>query len=225
MKQKLTKELRLNPQNLQIRNDDQNPNKMILEGYPIVFNQETYIDYWCESWYEQIDRNAFANADMSDVCLKYNHNDNVFILARTKHPKDKPQTLFLTIDDHGVFMRAELIDTTTNIDVYKMITAGILSEGSFAFTVTDAKEELIDGQIHRTITGIGKLFDVAICPNGAYGDMTEIYARSYDLLENKQKDKVETLKRCKLLRLRNKNKIKLMEATNNERKRNITKNG
>lgn len=208
MKQKLTKELRLNNvEGLQIRNDEQDQNKMIIEGYPIVFDKEVFIETWDGGFYEKLDRNSFANADMSDVCAKYNHNDNVFILARTRN-----KSLTLTIDDHGVFMHAELIDTQTNRDVYKMVQSGLLQEGSFAFTVTDWDEELIDGYIHRTIKGIGKLFDVAICPNGAYGDLTEIYARSYELLENTKHNKAEALKRCELLRLRNKNKIKLMEA-------------
>lgn len=206
-KEKLTKELRLNTQNLEVRADEQEPSKMIIEGYPVVFDQEAYIDCGFDGWYEKIDRNAFENADISDVALKYNHNDNVFILARTRNG-----SLELKFDDHGIFIRAELIDTQTNKDVYKMVQSGLLSEGSFAFTVTDDKEELVDGQVHRTITGIGKLFDVAICPNGAYGDLTEIYARSYDLLESKKKDKAEALKRCEILRLKNRNKIKLMEV-------------
>lgn len=206
MNEKKLKEIRLNLENVEVRNDEQDETKMIVEGYPIVFGKETYIDCFFDGWYEKIDRNAFANADMSDVALKYNHNDNILILARTRN-----KSLTLTIDEHGVFMHAELIDTTTNRDVYKMVKSGLLTEGSFAFTVTDWNEELIDGDVHRTITGIGKLFDVAICPNGAYGDLTEIYARSYDLLESKKKDKAEALKRCEVLRLKNRNKIKLME--------------
>ncbi len=216
MKQKLTKELRLNTQNLEVRADDQESGKMVVEGYPIVFDKETYIDYGWDGWYEKIDRNAFANADMSDVALKYNHNDNIFILARTRN-----ESLTLTIDDHGVFMHAELIDTTTNRDVYKMVQSGLLQEGSFAFTVEE--QEILEignwgdenYEMHRTIKSIGKLFDVAICPNGAYGDMTEIYARSRDLLESKAKVKAEALKRCEVLRLRNKNKIKLWRAKQN----------
>lgn len=207
MKQKLTKELRLNTQNLEVRADEQESGKMIIEGYPVVFNQEAYIDCGYTGFYEKVDRNAFANADISDVALKYNHNDNVFILARTRN-----ESLKLEFDDHGIFIHAELIDTQTNRDVYKMVQSGLLQEGSFAFTVTDDTEEMIDGELHRTITGIGKLFDVAICPNGAYGNLTEIYARSLDLLESKKDDKAEALKRCELLRLRNKNKIKIMEA-------------
>lgn len=208
MKDKKQKEIRLNNvENLQIRNDGQEENKMVIEGYPIVFDKETYIDCFFRGWYEKIDRNAFANADMSDVCLKYNHNDDFFIMARTRN-----NSLQLTIDDHGVFMHAELINTTQNRDVYEMVKSELLKEGSFAFTVEEWTENIdANEDLHRTINKIGKLFDVAICPNGAYGDMTEIYARSYDLLENNHK-KLESLKRCKLLKLRNKNKIKLMEA-------------
>ena len=165
MKEKKLKELRLATENVTVRADEADSSKMIIEGYPIVFDKETLIDCWFDKWYEKIDRNAFENADMSDVALKYNHNDNVFILARTRNG-----SLTLTVDDHGVFMHAELIDTTTNRDVYEMVRSGLLTEGSFAFTVSDDKQEIIDGVVHRTITGIGKLFDVSICPNGAYGD-------------------------------------------------------
>lgn len=208
MKEKKQKEIRLNNvENLQIRSDEQEENKMVIEGYPIVFEKETLIECFFGNWYEKIDRNAFANADMSDVCLKYNHNDDFFIMARTRN-----NSLQLSIDDHGVFMHAELINTTQNRDVYEMVKSELLKEGSFAFTVEEWTENVdANNDLHRTINKIGKLFDVAICPNGAYGDMTEIYARSYDLLENNHK-KLESLKRCKLLKLRNKNKIKLMEA-------------
>lgn len=204
MKEKRTKELRLATENLAVRADEQSESKMIIEGYPIVFDREAYIDCGFDGWYEKVDRNAFANADISDVALKYNHNDNVFILARTRNG-----SLTLRFDDYGVFIHAELIDTTTNRDVYEMVRSGLLTEGSFAFTVTDDREEMQEGVLHRTITGIGKLFDVAICPNGAYGDLTEIYARSYDLLENKRNDAAEAAKEREILRLRNANKIKI----------------
>ena len=210
MKEKRLKELRLSAENLAVRADELEQNKMIIEGYPIVFDKETYIDLGYDGWYEKVDRNAFANADMSDVALKYNHNDNIFILARTRNG-----SLTLRIDDKGVFMHAELINTTTNRDVYEMVRSGLLPEGSFAFTVTDHTESRDEkGEVHRTITGIGKLFDVAICPNGAYGDLTEIYARSLDLLESKNKAKAEALKRCEILRLKNNNKIKIWRAKN-----------
>lgn len=209
---KLLKEQRLNFEDVQVRSEGEN-SPMIIEGYPIVFDQETFIFDGKRSFYEKIDKHAFDNADMSDVCLKYNHEDKVFILARTRNG-----SLQLSVDEHGVFMRAELIDTTTNIDVYKMVKAELLKEGSFAFTVRDkAEERKADGSILRNILGIGKLFDVSICPNGAYGDMTEIYARSCDLVETLN-NTVETEKggnevEINQYRLRAKTKIKLLKRS------------
>lgn len=212
MSKQLTKELRLNTTNLEVRADEQGSDKMIIEGYPIIFDKEAYIGEEPWGWYEKIDRNAFKDADMTDVALKYNHNDNMLILARTRN-----DSLKLTIDDKGVFMHAELIDTTQNRDIYKMVKADLLNEGSFAFTVNDEDVREIGNygddnySVHRTILGIGKLFDVAICPNGAYGNLTDIYARSKDLVETKTKGKAEALKRCEILRLKNRIKIMTME--------------
>ena len=204
-KEKLMKEIRLNNENVSVRADGDTEGKMIVEGYPIVFNKEAFIRGWDGGFFEKIDPHAFDEADMSDVALKYNHDDGFLILARTRNG-----SLTLTPDEKGVFMHAELIDTTTNADVYKMVKSGLLTEGSFAFTVAGDKEEIApDNSIHRTVTAIGKLFDVSICPNGAYGDLTEIYARSYEALESVKHNKAEALKRARILRLRNANKIKM----------------
>lgn len=206
----LEKEIRLNCENVTVRAEGEENGKMIVEGYPIVFDKEAFIESWDGGFYEKVDRHAFDNADMRDVALKYNHNDNVFIMARTKNG-----SLTLTPDDKGVFMHAELIDTDTNVDVYKMVRSGLLTEGSFAFTVEKQRIEEIgqwgqpDYEMHRTIEGVGKLFDVSICPNGAYGDLTEIYARSYEALENVKRNKAEALRRVAILKLKNKNKLLL----------------
>lgn len=203
--EKLTKEIRLQVENVKVRADEQDQSKMIVEGYPIVFDKEAFIGEEGWGWFEKIDRDAFKSADMSDVCLKYNHNDDFLILARTRNG-----SLTLTPDDHGVFMHAELIDTTQNRDIYKMVESGLLQEGSFAFTVSDEVEDIINGQSHRTIKGIGKLFDVAICPNGAYGDLTEIYARSRELVETKRAELENSKKaRANIQRLKNKNRLLL----------------
>lgn len=214
MKDKKLKEIRCNE--CEVRADDQQEGKMIIEGYPIVFDKEAYIEGWEGGFYEKVDRNAFDGADMSDVCLKINHNDDFLICARTRNG-----SLTLTPDDKGMFIHAELIDTTQNRDVYKMVQAGLLTEGSFAFTVEE--QEVIekgewmdpDYELHRTIKKVGKLFDVAICTNGAYGDLTEIYARSYDALENVKRNKLENKRHLVILKLRNKNKMKLMEVRKN----------
>ena len=49
--------------------------KMIIEGYAVVFNEPTDLGY-----IEIIDKGALDDADMSDVCLKNNHEDTTLIM-------------------------------------------------------------------------------------------------------------------------------------------------
>ena len=163
---------------VEIRKDESNDSEeMILEGYPIVFGERTLIGNAEHGFYEIIDRHAFDNADMSDVCLRYNHLNGFLILARTRN-----KSLELSIDDKGVFMRAHLIPTTTNKDVYLMAKSELLSQGSFAFAMRSQKVDRSGDIPVRTITDIRKLFDVSVVDTPAY-DGTNIYARSLELAE------------------------------------------
>ena len=140
--------------------------KMIIEGYAVVFEAPaTHSGYT-----EVIDRNAFNGCDMSDVCLKYNHEDNYVIMARTRN-----KSLQLTIDERGLKIRAELIDTASNKDIYKSIQSGLLDKMSFAFSVD--KEEYDYETDTRRILGIDKLYDVSVVDVPFY-DSTEVFARS-----------------------------------------------
>lgn len=152
--------------------------KMVVEGYAVVFdNPATHYDYT-----EIVDRNAFNGCDMSDVCFKYNHEDNFLILARTRN-----NSLQLIVDDKGLKIRAELIDTTNNRDIYKMIKAKLLDKMSFAFTVD--KEEYNYETNTRRILHIDKLYDVSVVDVPFY-ESTEIYARKKEdyLKEKRAKD-------------------------------------
>ena len=64
---------------LQFRAED-NQDKMEIKGYAAVFNSPETYDYT-----EVIAPTAFDDADMSDVVLRYNHNDNFMVLARTRN--------------------------------------------------------------------------------------------------------------------------------------------
>lgn len=180
-KQRLEKETRLASIKdfvIEQRADDES-GAMKASGYPVVFDKETFIGFEGRGFYESIDPKAFENADMSDVCLRYNHSDNFMIMARTRN-----NSLRLTVDETGLFMDSDLVPTSFNKDMYIATRAGLLTEGSFAFTVRkDDKEKRSDGYIHRRILEVGKLFDVSICDNGAYGDKTAIYARSLEQAE------------------------------------------
>ncbi len=167
--------------------EDEENKEMIVEGYAVVFNQVTDLG-WCK---EIIDRNAFDGADMKDCVLKYNHNDSVFILARTRN-----KSLELNVDDHGLKIRAKLIDTTNNKDIYKMIKEGLLDKMSFAFVVAERKWDYETDT--RTVLRISKLYDVSVVDFPAY-DTTEIYARSKkEYEEEKRKYKELKLEKEKL---------------------------
>lgn len=182
--EKAIKELRLS----ELRTLENDEDKMIVEGYAAIFESETDLG-WCK---EIIDKNAFSNCNMQDCVFKYNHNNNCLILARTRN-----KSLQLIVDDKGLKIIAELIDTTNNRDIYKMIKSGLLDKMSFAFTVR--KQEWDYDTDTRRILEIDKLFDVSVVDIPAY-DNTEIYARSISEYK-KEKEKYQNIKneRQKLL--------------------------
>jgi HK97 family phage prohead protease len=151
--------------------------KMILEGYALIFNNETLIGDETYGFIEEIDSRALSGTKMKDVPMKYNHMDSFLIIARTKN-----QSLSLTIDNVGLKVRAELLDTHTNQDIYKMVRSGLLDKMSFAFTV-DEQVWNREGNIpKRTITKIERLYDVSVVDTPAY-DATSIYARSLESMD------------------------------------------
>lgn len=168
------KEVRFFAENLQARSDEENTEKMVVEGYAVVFDSPA-----THGFTEIIDKNAFNGCDMKDVPLKYNHDDSHLILARTRN-----NSLKLSIDDKGLLIRAELINTTSNIDIYKSIQAGLLDKMSFAFTVEEEKWDLSTET--RTILKIDRLYDVSVVDTPFY-DTTSIYARALSTLDSEKK--------------------------------------
>lgn len=168
------------PMNREIREielralEQEGSNEMILEGYACVFNQETMIGAPEWGWREIIDTSAFDGADLKDVPLKYNHGDGVPILARTRNG-----SLQLMVDDHGLKIRASLLDTQDSRDIYKRVQAGLLDKMSFAFTIAESDWFEGDGGDVplRKIKRFKKIYDVSIVDVPAY-DGTEINARS-----------------------------------------------
>lgn len=176
--EKAIKEMRISE--LRALQED-NKEEMIIEGYAAIFESETDLG-WCK---EIISRSAFENCDMKDCVLKYNHDNSCLILARTRN-----KSLELTVDNKGLKVRANLIDTTQNKDIYKMIKSGLLDKMSFAFSVR--KHEWDYENDLRRIIDIEQLFDVSVVDVPAYDD-TEIYARNKENYE-KEKDEYNQLK-------------------------------
>lgn len=143
---------------------------MIVEGYAAVFESPTVL--YSDSnvnYLEVVDRDAFANAQMTDVVMNYNHQGKP--VARTKNG-----TLTLATDESGLRIRADLSGTEEGRRLYEEIKGGYIDKMSFAFTVS---EDSYDRDTHmRRILRIERLYDVAAVDIPAY-DATSISARSY----------------------------------------------
>ena len=124
---------------------------------------------------EQVDSRAFEKADMTDVIMQYDHRGHVFARIRNN-------TLAIRTDDKGLFISADLGGTDIGRQLYQEIKGGYTDKMSFAFTVTgenvDRRTEGTKRVVTRTITEIGKLFDVSAVSIPA-NDGTSISARSF----------------------------------------------
>lgn len=132
-----------------------------VEGYATTFN-DPYLLFEDGSYkfFEQVDRNAFDNADMSDVIFLHNHEGKCF--ARTKMRAGTPPTLILEPRERGLFVAADLGMIAEGREEYRAITGGLVYQMSFAFTVAeDEIIELGDGEYLRTIKAIKKVYDTS----------------------------------------------------------------
>ncbi|WP_271396878.1 HK97 family phage prohead protease [Salinicoccus roseus] len=184
-KTKVKREKQFRHMEVRLADDVQDDDKLIVEGYAVRFNDPAvlYTDEFGNEYKEVIARGALDGADLSDVPFKYNHSNETMIMARTRN-----NTLQLTIDEFGLFIRAELADTSTGRDLYTLIKRGDIDKMSFAFTVL---EDTYDRDNRtRTINKIDKLFDVAAVDFPAY-ESTSISARSFFELEREKEEALE----------------------------------
>lgn len=169
--------------------------RMIIEGYAILFDEPQTYQYGDTTYTEQINRNALDNTDMKRTVLRYNHNDNVMALARVKNG-----SLVLSVDNVGLRVWAELLDTQSNRDLYKSIQNRLVDEMSFAFTVAPGGDKWTYeddySKVTREINAIDTLYDVSVVDTGFY-EKTNVYARTLDHVdalkeeENKRKLEIE----------------------------------
>lgn len=148
----------------------------IVDGYATTFDSP--YELYRDGKYivmEQVDRNAFQDTDTSDVIFQYDHEGMVF--ARTRN-----ETLKLEEDEHGLRVVADLGSTEASRGIWDAIDKGLIDRMSFAFTVTgeayeEEEQENGDVILTRTITKIGKLYDVSAVSFPA-NEQTSISARS-----------------------------------------------
>ena len=158
------------PMTAQKRDDEGQESSYMVEGYATTFN-DPYTLYERDgvSYREQIDPGAFEGADMSDVIFQYDHAARVF--ARQSNG-----TLKLTVDEHGLFVEADLSGSAQGRELFEEIANGLVCRMSWCFVPTstgyDEKNHL------TTIHKVSKVYDVSAVSIPADPN-TEISARSF----------------------------------------------
>lgn len=160
----------------------------ILTGYPAVFDQATvlYEDDYCLVR-ETVAPEFFDDVLADDCHLNYVHESGSAMCRN--NPCMAPQfqggpgSMELSTDNHGLRLFARI--PMNDIDAQRMapkMDNGVVDQMSFAFTVDE--EDLLqttgdDGRtiFDYTLRKCGRLFDVTVCPLGAYSQ-TEAALRS-----------------------------------------------
>jgi uncharacterized protein len=163
----------------QVTLDTDTEGNSYLEGYAIVFNEESRD---LGGFTEIVSPEAVRQADFSDTVAVFNHDTNMLLGRVTSG------TLTLSTDERGVKYRVKIPNTTHGNDVKELTQRGDLVGSSFAFSLAkngDKWEERGD-KVLRTITAFGKIFDVSPVTHPAY-PTTDVGLRSlHSFLEGRQ---------------------------------------
>ena len=175
------REVRFAP--IELRTEQEDERVAYIEGYPIVFNQETDMG----EWREVIDPGTVSDDKMlRDVALMVGHDFGSIPLAHSRR-NNGSGTMQLTAADEGVFMRAAL-DVEGNPkakEAYSAVKRGDLSGMSFAFTVSKERwEDLDTDRPLRRILSFGRIFEVSLVAFPAYPGTSVQAASEGDALES-----------------------------------------
>ena len=193
--------------NFEVRANQNEQHGHFLEGRPIVYDQRTDLGY-CD---EIIAKGALDEADLKDVRFLINHNTDMIPLARSRNNNEN-STMQMTVDDEGMGIRVDLdIENNTEAkNLYSAVERGDLDGMSFMFSVNgDEWEDIESDHPTRTITKLGKVFEVSAVTFPAY-EQTSITARGLsEALENARKS-LENERQAKRAIEIKKQKIKIL---------------
>lgn len=158
--------------------------KLVLRGYPILFNTETKIyDFWAGEIRETILPTALNGTDLTDVYLITGHNiEPDKVLGRNG------VNMRMEVDETGLFFECELPNTQLARDIYNLVESGLVDGMSFGFYCSD---EINEETKTRTITHIDELFEITITPFPAYKEASVIVQKQRQATEDEEKEKAE----------------------------------
>lgn len=160
-----------------------------IEGYAIVFNQESKVIYDEESglaFVEIIERGAVTDDLLlaCDIKAVLEH-DKSRLLARSRYGSG---SLLLSLDDYGLKYRFESPHTVDGDFAIEMIGRGDIFGSSFAYYANDKDKQKVsyskkDGLLLRRVHRIDRISDVSPVSDPAfYG--TDVTVRSIDTVNH-----------------------------------------
>lgn len=161
----MDREVRIVSGGLEVRANDQN--RATIRGYAAKF------DVMSENlggFREKLSPGAFGDVLGNDVRALINHDPNL-ILGRTTSG-----TARIGEDSTGLWYEVDLPDTQPARDLAESIRRGDVSQSSFAFSVASGgdswDEDTETGAVIRTVSKVGRLYDVSPVTYPAYPDAT-----------------------------------------------------
>lgn len=156
--------------------------KLVLRGYPILFNTETSIyDYWYGEVRETILPTALEGTDLTNVYLVGGHE-----ITPDKVLGRNSVNMRLEVDETGLFFECELPNTQYARDIYNLIESGLVDGMSFGFVCSD---QVNPETLTRTITHIDELYEITITPFPAYKEASVIVQK--ERLEKEKQDELD----------------------------------
>lgn len=157
----------------------------LVGGYAALFDSRS--ELLGGYFFEIIKPGAFDNVLEDDVRALVDH-DTSRIVGRSS-----AGNLKLEVDEKGLAYEIDLPDTAEARDLRTNIELGLIKESSFGFSVASGGSSWDmddEGRTIRTITEIGKLYDVSPVGYPAYAD-TEVALRDYRSFEKDHKEELE----------------------------------
>lgn len=159
--------------------------EMKIQGFALRFNEESNL---LGEFTEIISPEALAEADMSDVRMLINHDQN-YVIGRTT-----AGTLDLEVTEEGLYFRCTLPPTSYARDIYENIKLGNVSQCSFGMIVDsdgDSFERRDNGIFRRTINKIQTIFDCSVVSFPAYNSSSvEPALRSIEAIKESEQAEV-----------------------------------
>jgi HK97 family phage prohead protease len=128
-----------------------------VRGYALLYNS-----VYDMGWFtEEVERGALDKADMSDVRILFNHDQNQ-ILGRTKSG-----TAAVGLDERGMWYEVEVPETEIGRHVLSAIERGDVDQSSWGFmlryddTTNGDRWEKKNGKEHRILTDVKMVFDAS----------------------------------------------------------------